>query len=241
VTVCRAFAQRLGQEGVPFDRISVQHNSISPELTTSVEDARELRARLGINEGERLLLAIGRLSREKAHVDLIHAFAELRRAAPEINARLLIVGDGPERRAIEDAARGAGLSERVRMAGQISDVNPYYRAADVFVLPSHSEGSPYVLLEAMSAGVAVVATAVGGVPEMVTHDETALLVAPRDPKAMAASLARVLTEAGLARRLTSNASALVATRYSPEQYARNMFEIYRELLMGKLSSNLQAV
>jgi glycosyltransferase involved in cell wall biosynthesis len=165
----------------------------------------------------------------------------MRRAAPEINAKLLIVGDGPERGAIEEAARRSGSAERVHLTGHISDVTPYYRAADVFVLPSHSEGSPYVLLEAMTAGVPIVATAVGGVPEMVTHDETALLVAPRDPQAMAASLARLLMDAPLARRLTSNASMMVATRYSPERYVRSLFEIYRDLVPGKMASNLQAV
>jgi glycosyltransferase involved in cell wall biosynthesis len=241
VTVCEAFAQVLAREGVSRERIIVQHNSISPEMTTSAADASEIRARLGIKEGERLLLAIGRLSREKAHVDLIAAFAEMRRAVPEINAKLLIVGDGPERGAIEEAARSSGLAERVHLTGHISDVTPYYRAADVFVLPSHSEGSPYVLLEAMTAGVAIVATAVGGVPEMVTHEETALLVAPRDPQAMAAGLARILMDAPLARRLTSNASIMVATRYSPERYVRSLFEIYSDLIPGKRASNLQTV
>jgi glycosyltransferase involved in cell wall biosynthesis len=242
VTVCRAFAQGLVREGVPRERIIVQHNSISAEQKgTRAEDSSEIRARLGIRDGERFVLAIGRLSREKAHVDLISAFAELRRAHPEINAKLVIVGDGPERKAIEEAARTSGLSERVHMTGHISDVAPYYRAADVFALPSHSEGSPYVLLEAMTAGVAIVATAVGGVPEMVTHDETALLVAPRDPQAMAAGLARLLLDAQLAQRLISNASRMVATRYSPERYVRSMFEIYRDLVTGKTASNLQVV
>jgi glycosyltransferase involved in cell wall biosynthesis len=241
VTVCQAFEQELAREGVERERITVEHNSINPQEMTRHTDAGAIRAQLGIKQGERLVLAIGRLSREKAHVDLIIAFAELRRLAPDIDAKLMIVGDGPERRAIEDAARAADLSERVKMMGHQSDVASYYRAADVFVLPSHSEGSPYVLLEAMTAGAPIVATSVGGVPEMVTHDETALLVPPRDPQAMAASLARLLKDAQLARRLTSNASKLVATRYSPERYARSMFEIYRDVVMGKMASNLQSV
>jgi alpha-maltose-1-phosphate synthase len=82
---------------------------------------------------------------------------------------------------------------------------------------------------------------VGGVPEMVAHDETALLVAPNDPQAMAAGLARLLMDAQLAQRLASNASEMVATRYSPERYARSMFEIYRDLVTGKTASNFQVV
>ncbi len=230
VTVCRAFAQELEREGVPDERISVQHNSINADEMVRPEDGRSVRAGLGIGPGESIVLAIGRLSREKAHVDLIHAFAHLRRAHPEINAKLLIVGDGPERSRIEAAAATLGIGERVLLIGQLSDVRPYYAAADLFVLPSHSEGSPYVLLEAMAARIPIVATAVGGVPEMVEDEESALLVAPRAPHAMAESVARLLTDTELAHQLVANASALIATRYSPEAYVRSLVEIYRELL-----------
>jgi glycosyltransferase involved in cell wall biosynthesis len=241
ITVCQAFAQDLAREGVPSERISVQHNSISIKGAPRAEDVSELRARLGVKGGERLVLAIGRLSREKAHLDLVSAFAQLRHSNPEINARLLIVGDGPERGTIETAARNLGVGERVYMAGRISDVSPYYAIADVFVLPSHSEGSPYVLLEAMTAGVPIVATAVGGVPEMVTHGETALLVGPRDPQAMAAAIVRLLSDAQLAHRLTSNAFALAATRYSLECYVHSLFEIYRDLIPEAAAADLQVV
>lgn len=241
ITVCQAFARELAREGVPFDRIYAQHNSISPEQGASAEEVAALRTRLGIKDGERLVLTIGRLSREKAHLDLVNAFARLRHDHPEIDAKLLIVGDGPERGAVEAAIKTMGIAERVYMAGQISDVRPYYAAADVFVLPSHSEGSPYVLLEAMRAGVPLIATSVGGVPEMVVDNESALLVGPRDAQAMAAAIARVLQDEQLAHQLVSNASALVATRYSPEAYVRSLFEIYRELIPGRASANVQLV
>jgi glycosyltransferase involved in cell wall biosynthesis len=187
------------------------------------------------------VLTIGRLSREKAHLDLVNAFARLRHDYAELNAKLLIVGDGPERGAVEAAIKTLGIGGRVYLAGQISDVRPYYAAADVFVLPSHSEGSPYVLLEAMRAGMPLIATSVGGVPEMVADKETALLVSPRDTQAMAAAIARVLQDAQLAHQLAANASALVATRYSPEVYVRSLFEIYRSLIPGKAAANVQVV
>jgi glycosyltransferase involved in cell wall biosynthesis len=241
VTVCQAFARELAREGVPHERISAQHNSISPEQGASAEEVADLRRRLGIKDGERLVLAIGRLSREKAHLDLVNAFARLRHDYTEINAKLLIVGDGPERGAVEAAIRTLGIDELAILTGHISDVRPYYAAADVFVLPSHSEGSPYVLLETMRAGVPLVATSVGGVPEMVVDNETALLVSPRDAQALAAAIARILMDEQLAHRLASNATALVATRYSPETYVRSLFEIYRSLVPGRAAANAQVI
>lgn len=232
ITVCDAFARELKSKGVRPERLAVQHNCISDAPSASPEEARALRLRLGIKEDERLVLAIGRLSREKAQIDLLGAFALLRRDYPELQAKLLLVGDGPERGALEAAARAAGINEHVIFAGQLSDVDAYYRAADVMALPSHSEGSPYVLLEAMAAGLPVAATSVGGVPEMVVDNESALLVAPREPQAMADALHRILTDEGLARRLAAAASALINTRYAPETYLHSLVNIYTQTISG---------
>lgn len=231
VTVCGPFAQQLARRGVRPERIFVRHNSINENgaALPPASDVRALRERLGIGEGARVVLAVGRLSREKAHVDLVEALGRLRGSDPGVDFRLVVVGDGPERPAVERAAREQGLSDRLAFAGHVSDVRPFYALADLLALPSHSEGSPNVLLEAMAAGVPVAATAVGGVPEVVAHEESALLVPPHDTRAMAAAVGRLLADAPLARKLASNASALVAARYSPEAYARSVVEIYRAL------------
>jgi glycosyltransferase involved in cell wall biosynthesis len=230
VTVCQAFADELVMAGVRPERITVQHNSIGREEAATAEEVSALKKGFGIREDERIVLAIGRLSSEKAHIDLISAFRRLLEMKAEVKAKLLIVGDGPERKRLEAAVSADGIKEHVIFAGQISNVKPYYAAADVMVLPSHSEGSPYVLLEAMAAGLAIVATAVGGVPEMVKDEESALLVPARNPQAMAEAIWRVLTDAEVAGRLTLNASALIATRYSPETYVRSLLEMYREII-----------
>ncbi|HVS83787.1 MAG TPA: glycosyltransferase [Pyrinomonadaceae bacterium] len=230
VTVCNAFAQRLVNMGVPRERIHVQHNSIRPGPTASAQQARALRKQLGIKEDERMILAVGRLSKEKAQIDLLRAFKNLNDTYAEINARLVIVGDGPEREPLEAAAASLRLSDRVVFTGQVNSVQVYYAAADVLVSPSHSEGSPYVLLEAMAAGLPIVATAVGGVPEMVENNESALLVPASNPLAMADAIARVLSDEELARGLSANASALVTKRFSPETYARSLVQTYREVI-----------
>ena len=230
VTVCEAFANEMENMGVPRERIHVQHNSIRPEPAASAHELQLLRSKLGLDEGERMVLAVGRLSKEKAHIDLLRAFEKLIDTHPDIKAQLVIVGDGPERGPLNAAAASLGIEDRVVFAGQSSNVGVYYAAADVLVNPSHSEGSPYVLLEAMTAGLPIVATEVGGVPEMVQNNETALLVPAGDPKAMADAIARVLSDEQLASQLTANAREIVSSRFSPETYVRSLAEVYRAVI-----------
>lgn len=230
VTVCEAFAIGLVSMGVPRERIHVQHNSIRPEPPATALETQALRTKLGLDEGEHMILAVGRLSKEKAHIDLLRAFEKLIDTHPDIKARLVIVGDGPERGPLNEAAASLGIQDRVVFAGQSSNVGVYYAAADVLVNPSHSEGSPYVLLEAMAAGLPIVASEVGGVPEMVQNNETALLVPAGDPQAMADAIVRVLNNENFGDQLAKNASALASSRFSPEAYVRTLTGIYSEII-----------
>src|SRR5581483_6861426 len=135
--------------------------------------------------GERLILAIGRLSSEKGHADLVEAFARLRRHRPDLPVRLAIVGGGPESQRLDALARELGIRSRVKLLGGVYPAHPLYGAADLAVLPSHSEGSPNALLEAAAHRVPIIATLVGGVPDTWRHGYDALLVAPRAPVALA--------------------------------------------------------
>ncbi len=231
VTVSEAFARDLQSLGVRGNRISVLHNSIDVSRAADINDreVRDLRSRLKITDDERVVLAVGRMSREKGHADLVAALDHLRRLYPEMRVRTVIVGSGPEQPAIESAIDSFGLGGRVIFAGQVSDVRPYYGMADLLALPSHSEGSPNVLLEAMAAGVPVVATRVGGVPEIITHNDTGLLVEARDPRALACEIGNLLVEPELSRRLACRARSQVAERHSPESRLARLVEIYRTL------------
>lgn len=229
VTVCGPFARELEEKrGVAREKIFVQHNAITAGREVGADEVRRLRERLGLREGERVVLTVGRLSREKAQANLVRAFARLARA--DASARLVIVGDGPERGRLEQLSSESGTQGRVVFAGQTNDVAPFYAAADVFALPSHSEGSPYALLEAMAAGVPVAATCVGGVPEIVSDGESALLVTAGDEEALAGALSRLLSDARLARALAAKASALAATRHAPETFLRSLTRLYGEVV-----------
>jgi glycosyltransferase involved in cell wall biosynthesis len=229
--VCHAFARELAKSTkIPEEKIFVQHNAIRPQPKPGDDQVSELRRHVGMAADDRLIISIGRLSKEKAHGDLIEAFRLLGTTNPNSGCRLVIVGDGPERAGLEEAARASGQNDRITFAGQVSNVQPFYAAADVFVLPSLSEGSPNVLLEAMAAEVPIVATAVGGVTEIVADEESSLLVPPKNPPALAAAIDRVLQDSALAQRLTTVASALAAREHSPEAYARSLISLYREVI-----------
>ena len=230
ITVCDAFAKQLSRTGVRPDRIVVCHNSVAAPRRVTNEEQQVLKGKLGIAADERVVLAVGRLSREKGHRNLIDAVAVLNRMESALKFRLVIVGEGPERESLERASREQGLSAQVLFIDHVEDVAPYYAIADALALPSHSEGSPNVLLEAMAAGVPVVATNVGGVPEIAIGDESALLVPPYDPQHFANALHRVLIDADLAQTLRANATARVASRFSPESYAQSLIRIYQEIV-----------
>jgi glycosyltransferase involved in cell wall biosynthesis len=177
------------------------------------------------------LVAIGRLSAEKGHRYLLTAVNLLRQIRPELRFRVVLVGDGPERARLQRQTADLGIADLVEFAGHESDPLPYYAAADVFVLPSLTEGSPLALLEAMMARVPVIATRVGGIPETVTDERSALLVPAEDAPALAKAMERLLTDRALAAHLEANAYQDVTTRHTPEAYATALVELYRALLL----------
>lgn len=228
-TDCRPFAEQLAGMGIPHDRVHVLGSSIEASTPATAQEIQAVRHQWGIEDGERVILSVGRLSREKAQGDLIAAAAHLRRTNPELRFRLVLVGDGPERRKLEQAVAVAGLSGSIVFAGQQNNVRSYYGMADMFALPSLSEGSPNVLLEAMISGVPIVSTSVGGVPETVEHERSALLVPARQPEALARQISRVLGDSALAARLAENANRIVRERFSTEHYCRTVVQAYSEL------------
>jgi glycosyltransferase involved in cell wall biosynthesis len=229
VTVCHAFAVELGRLGISPSRISVQHNSVEPFAPRPAGESASLRERLGIPPGGKTLLVIGRLSGEKGHADLMEAFALLSPSGARVPAHLVIVGDGLERGFLERRAQELGLGGRVLFMGQQENVSAYYGMADLFVLPSHSEGSPNVLLEAMAAGLPIVTTAAGGAVELVYDEESALVVPPRSPQALSRAMGRLLADEDLAARLGSAARA-ASLRHTPRAYAEALAGIYRAAL-----------
>jgi len=230
LTVSVPFREELIARGVNPERIEIVHNAIPPDWGRRFREpdlSRALRAKLGIGADRNVILIVGRLSREKDHLTLLEAIARL---PAELRAHLVVVGEGPERPRIEERIRSLNLAGSVTLTGQQGSAEPYYGIAQVAVLSSLSEGSPNALLEAMAAGVPVVATRVGGVPEIATHEETALLVEPGDISAMSSSIARLLqNDAGLAQRLIERSRERILENHAPEARVRRLLEIYAGL------------
>lgn len=221
LTSSAAFVEELARKHVPPSQIHVQHMPIRPFAPVAQKQKMELRQMLGLDDQTRVLLCVGRLSHEKGHADLVRAFPKMRERAGNLTLRLLLVGEGPERPRLEELCRRLNLTDAVTLAGQQDNINPYYAIADVFLLPSLSEGCPNVLLEAMAAGVPVVATAVGGVPEVATNGRDAILVQKRDHDGLASGAAELLQNRTLRERLVSYAREIVS-RKSPEAYFRSV-------------------
>jgi glycosyltransferase involved in cell wall biosynthesis len=228
VTPCEAFARQLRWRGVSRNRIAVVHNAVDP----APEDpalTRRLRAWLGVPPNGSIIVSIGRLSREKAQAVLIAALAQPHLAGSG-RATVVLVGEGPERSRLERLAARLGVASRVRVLGYQPDPWPFIHAADVVALPSDSEGSPNALLEAMAAGKPVVATRVGGVPEIVEHGCTGVLVPPRSPVALSRALSDLLRAPDAAAALGRQAREVVRERFCVERRADTLTALYRQVV-----------
>jgi glycosyltransferase involved in cell wall biosynthesis len=206
------------------ERVVVVPNGVAANAATSA--APSTRARLGLAP-EDLVVAMAAVLREgKGHDVAIAAVRVLRAQFPSV--RLLVLGDGPERARI--ARLAAPLSDAVVLAGHRDDVPVLLAAADVLVHPTAHDALPSAVLEAMAAGVPVVASAVGGIPEAVIDGETGLLVrAPPRIDELAAALGRVLGDLDLRARLGAAARARYETRFTAERWARRLRSVYEEV------------
>jgi glycosyltransferase involved in cell wall biosynthesis len=186
VAVSRPLGERAVELGVPRDRVTVVANGIDRDLFHP-RDRAAARARLGVPDG-RLLLYIGRLDRAKGVNDLIEAFTALAARRPDL--RLAFVGDGGEMPACRAVA--AALPGRVFLTGALpmQELPDWIAACDILTLPSWNEGTPNVLLEALASGRRVVATRVGGIPDVVSEPKLGELVGVKDVPALADALER---------------------------------------------------
>jgi glycosyltransferase involved in cell wall biosynthesis len=141
----------------------------------------------------------------------------------------LVAGDGPQRPTLERRARELGVEGRVRFLGARHDVPALLALADLAVLPTQADLLPTAVLEAMAAGTPVVASAVGGIPELIEHGQSGLLVPPGDPAALVAACGELLGAPERAERLAARARAVIAERFTLERQAERLAEIYTEL------------
>ncbi len=177
---------------------------------------------------------MGRLVHEKDPLNLFEGFRLAAQAVPD--ASFEIMGNGPFRPQLEDRIRQYSLESRIRLLPADADVRPVFRKASIFALPSSSEASPNVVIEAMSMGLPVVGTRVGGIPELIEHGRTGILVDPGDPRGLADALASLLTNADRARAMGLAGRELVLAHHSLECMVSRTQEVLLEAFNEKISS-----
>lgn len=233
IAVSAATARRasdIGYDGEP----EVIHNGIELPPPAPTRGREEVRHALGVDDRPMALHVAG-FHPVKGHDLLLRALARLRSRGVALT--VVCVGDGDERPRIEALARELGLgATQVVFAGFRHDVPDLMTAADFCVLPSHDEGFPMVLLEAMAYGLPPVCTAVGGNPELVAHEANGLLVAPGEESPLADAMERMTLDAALRRRLGEAGRAHVTARFTMAQTADQYDQVYQRVLAGGDSS-----
>ncbi|HEU4388047.1 MAG TPA: glycosyltransferase [Blastocatellia bacterium] len=196
--------------GIPLEKLQTVAGGV--DAVKFCESRESARSDLGIDEQDRVVAIVARLYPEKNHRLLLRAFSEVARRIER--ARLLIVGDGIERRAIAAEVERLNLEDRVSLFGVRRDIPRILAACDVFALPSHREGLPIAVLEAMAAARPVVASAVGDLPCIIKDGKSGILFDPGDSEALAAALTRILEDPVLAGNMGDCGRSAVISQFA---------------------------
>jgi glycosyltransferase involved in cell wall biosynthesis len=226
-------AKHIIAVSTPIQRRLIERDGVSPDLITVIPNAvvpsSEVRpdAHPALSDGP-LVGVVARLKPEKGVANFLKAAARVSPLFPE--ARFVIAGDGPLRRELGDLAEDLGLKSRVRFLGFRSDASALMQSMDVLAVPSLTEGSPLVTLEAMAAGLPVVASAVGGIPDQIRHDKEGLLVPPGDTGALGEALLDLLRDPSRARRLGEAGRRRATSEFGHPTMVKRIEDVYRSVL-----------
>lgn len=230
LTDADAAAQQVVRRGFPPERVTVLRCSIDTKIFEPFDGARtQMRNHLGLKEDGFIIAGMGRLVKGKGYEVLLKSLAEL---APSDRPTLLLAGDGGERQKLEDLATGLGIAQQVKFLGFQSDVRPILWASDIFVhVPTtFPEGMPNAILEAMAAGLPVIATPVGGIPEVVRDGENGLLVPTNDHKALAEAILKLRQDEALRVELGKQAQKWVQEHHDVRQLPERVIQVYSRVM-----------
>ena len=216
--------------GADKSKTSVIYNGVDTDYFHPM-NKEESRKKLGLPKNRKIILSVRRLVYKNGLDTLIESVPLLTRDHPDL--LFVVAGKGPSRKLIEDRVKELGIDANIKLTGFVPDrlLPVYYDAADYFILPSASgEGLPLVLLEAMACGLPVIATTVGGTPEIIKHMKNGVLVPPRNPEAMAETMAKLLSEERLGPTIGEEARRIVEDRFTWEENLRRLQNIYSEFL-----------
>lgn len=222
--------QQAMDEGVWENRITVIPNGVKP-LDTSLVNRVAVRKDLGLNENDLFLLSIGRLTYQKGHEFLVQAMSQVVSRFP--NAKAGICGEGPLRSQLESQILESGLSNHVRLMGAWDDVSPVLASADIFILPSRWEGLSRALMEAMAAGLPVIATQVDGIKDLITNGVNGLLVPSEDTQELEDSILQLIEDPEMRKRIGTAGQAHVLKTHSVDDMCKKYYDFILGLLKNR--------
>lgn len=222
-------AADLEHMGFPAEQITYLPNGIDVhDFAPSDRPKGEIRRRLGLPAEAPIVAYTGRLRQVKNLLPLLEGIAQLSTGFPDLH--LVLAGDGPERPMLQRRTQELNLTNWITFAGDVRDVRPYLHAADLFVLPSLKEGLSNSMLEAMACGLPVVATAVGGAPDLIQSGENGLLLSPMpSPDEIAEALRPLLADAAWRRAMGQRARQTIVEQCAFEVVGERILALYREL------------
>ncbi|MGQ9531467.1 MAG: glycosyltransferase [Desulfotomaculales bacterium] len=230
IAVSRQLAEELIREGVAPARVRVIYNGIDVEAFQPCRPRDQVRRELGYGAGVPLVATVARLHPVKGHRYLLEAAQRVVQVRPEV--RFLVVGAGPGRGSLEAYAGRLGIAKQVKFTGFVEDVASLLGAVDLVVVPSLWEGFGLTAVEALNVGVPVVATAVGGLPEVVRPRETGLLVPPGDSEALAREILWALSHPVEVRAMAERGRDMVRREFTARIMAHQTTELYFEVVAG---------
>ncbi len=231
IAISEAVKEVLKRSGIPEEKIRVISSGIDFSPFEGVSSSDYLRREFSFSKDDYLVGIIAHLADHKGHIYLLQAAQILKEKAPKI--KVIVVGEGPLRMELNRQVKNSALEDIVFFLGFREDIPQILGSLDLFVLSSYLEGLGSSLLDAMASRLPVVATQAGGIPEVVVHGETGLLVPPRDPEALAKAILTLYKDRNLSSRLGEKGYQLVHQRFSVEAMAEKVISLYKELAERK--------
>lgn len=230
ITVSNSMKELLRRAGVKEIKIKVIYNAVDLSDNKPTLRNNTIKDSYGIKNDHKVIGVIGRLSPEKGQIIFLKAFRKVIEIFPDVSA--LIIGDGQDKEKLKDFCKTHGIDKKVIFTGYQETVANFYQILDVLVLPSLSEGLPNTVLEAMSFGIPVLATSVGGVPEII-NNENGILVLPGDQESLADKMIELLKDDHLRKSLGLSGKNSLYPRFSPLYRSQQIVDLYKYLLASR--------
>lgn len=232
VTVSKAMRHRYIQRGLHPEKLFVLHNALDQSLFCEPAERSQLRKQFKIRENDLVIGVIGRLSAEKGQRYFLEAFKRLRNSNQSLKA--LIVGEGPDEEILKKYCGSNDLEQSVFFAGYQENISNVYHLVDLVVLPSLSEGLPNVAMEALFHQKPVVATHVGGIPEVIMNGHNGLLVPSKDIDRMVRAIETIMKDGKMRSAFAVNGVKMIKENFSPEARVKKIAGIYDSVLKDKI-------